>query len=65
MTRLSEVATDTATRLVYDGRGFLREARQDLSVCAPLLTQATYTSEGVLVHRAQRNALAPAAPPLD
>jgi RHS repeat-associated protein len=65
LTRLGEVATNTATRLVYDGRGFLREARQELSVCAPLLTQATYTSEGVLVHRVQRNALAPAAPPLD
>ena len=65
LTRLGEVATDTSTRLLYDGRGFLRESRQDLSVCAPLLTQATYTSEGVLVHRAQRNALAPAAAPLD
>ncbi|MEA2560636.1 MAG: hypothetical protein QOH06_2140 [Acidobacteriota bacterium] len=65
LTRLGEVVTDTAARLVYDGRGFLREARQDLSVCAPLLTQATYTSEGVLVHRVQKNALVPAAPPLD
>ena len=65
LTRLGEVATDTGARLVYDGRGFLREARQDLSLCAPLLTQATYTSEGALVHRAQRNALAPVAPPLD
>jgi YD repeat-containing protein len=65
LTRLGEVTTDTAARLVYDGRGFLLEARQDLSVCAPLLTQATYTSEGLLVHRAQRNALAPASPPLD
>jgi RHS repeat-associated protein len=65
LTRLGEVATDTSARLAYDGRGFLREARQDLSVCAPLLTQATYTSEGVLVHRAQKNALAPIAPTLD
>jgi RHS repeat-associated protein len=65
LTRLGEIATDASTRLIYDGRGFLRESRQDLSVCAPLLTQATYTSDGVLVHRAQGNALAPAAPPLD
>ncbi|HWM89764.1 MAG TPA: RHS repeat-associated core domain-containing protein [Thermoanaerobaculia bacterium] len=65
LTRLGEIATDTATRLLYDGRGFLRESRQDLSVCSPLLTQPTYTSEGVLVHHAQRNALAPVAPPLE
>ncbi len=61
MTRLEEATTETETLLLYDGRGYLREARQDLDLCSPLVTQATYSSEGVLLHRAHRNALAPAA----
>jgi RHS repeat-associated protein len=65
LTRLEEATTETESFLLYDGRGFLSEARQDLDLCSPIVTQATYTSEGVLVHRAHRNALAPAASPLD
>ena len=65
LTRLEEATTETESFLLYDGRGFLREARQDLDLCAPIVTQATYTSEGVLVHRAHRNALTPAAAATD
>jgi RHS repeat-associated protein len=65
LTRLEEATTETESFLLYDGRGFLREARQDLDLCSPIVTQATYSSEGVLVHRAHRNALTTAASALD
>jgi RHS repeat-associated protein len=65
LSRLEEATTETESFLLYDGRGFLREAQQDLDLCSPMVTQATYSTEGVLVHRAHRNALTPAASPLD
>jgi RHS repeat-associated protein len=65
LTHLEEGTTETETFLLYDGRGFLREARQDLDLCSPQFTRATYTSEGLLVHRAHHNAFTPAAAPLD
>jgi RHS repeat-associated protein len=61
LTRMEEATTETESFLLYDGRGFLREARQDLDLCSPVVTQATYSSRGLLVHRAHRNALTPAA----
>jgi YD repeat-containing protein len=65
LTRMEEVTTETESFLLYDGRGFLREARQDLDLCSPMVTQATYSTEGVLLHRAHRNALTPAAAATD
>jgi RHS repeat-associated protein len=61
MTRMEEATTETESFFLYDGRGFLREAREDLDLCSPMVTQATYSTEGVLLHRAHRNALTPAA----
>lgn len=64
LVRLREGIGDAETNLTYDGRNFLSEARQDLSACSPIVTQATYGSEGVLFGRTQRNVLTPASSPI-
>jgi len=51
-------ATGAATYMTYDGRNFLTQARQDIATCcSPVLTQAVYSSEGVLHGRSVKNVL--------
>lgn len=54
---LFEGVEATGASLTLDGRGFLRESRQNASSCTVLTTEATYSSQGVLLQRRQRNAL--------
>ena len=51
-------ATGAATSMSYDGRSFLTQARQDITTCcSPVVTQAVYSSEGVLRGRSVKNVL--------
>ncbi len=68
--RLARLRTDSASgdqglsSFVYDGRSFLREARSStlLGTQAEVVTTATYSSEGVLYHRATIERTGPADP---
>src|SRR6266545_5096020 len=62
---LRSVAEDTRTHLLYDGRGFLRQASAGVEECRPGVTIPTYDSEGLLHRRAHLSLFTPAAPPLD
>jgi RHS repeat-associated protein len=60
LSRMTEGTQRTSTSLAYDGRGFLAKAHGSVTDCGPLVTSATYSSDGVLYHR-QRQALFTAA----
>ena len=62
---LRSVDEDSRTNLLYDGRGFLRQASAGVDECRPGVTIPTYDSEGLLHRRAHRPLFTPAAPPLD
>jgi YD repeat-containing protein len=53
LTRFVDRTKNEGVSFRYDGRGFLREAKQDLASCTPFATTATYSSEGTLMHRRQ------------
>jgi RHS repeat-associated protein len=54
LTRMTEATQRTTTTLTHDGRGFLAKARNSVTDCGPLLTTATYSSDGLLYHRQQQ-----------
>jgi RHS repeat-associated protein len=54
LTRMTEATQKTTTTLAYDGRGFLAKARSSVTDCGPLLTTATYSSDGMLYYRQQQ-----------
>src|SRR5215210_5577245 len=60
---LRSVAEDARTRLLYDGRGFLRQASAGVDECRPGVTVPTYDSQGLLHRRSHLSLFAPAAPP--
>jgi len=60
---LRSVAEDARTRLLYDGRGFLRQASAGVDECRPGVTVPTYDSQGLLHRREHLSLFAPAAPP--
>jgi RHS repeat-associated protein len=60
LTRWVERTKNEGTTFRYDGRGFLRESKQDLAACTPLATTATYSSAGLLIHRRQANGISAA-----
>ncbi|HEV8579130.1 MAG TPA: RHS repeat-associated core domain-containing protein [Thermoanaerobaculia bacterium] len=55
--QLFEGVEDIGSRFILDGRGFLAESATETNVCAPLLTEASYSSEGLLYQRRQRSGL--------
>jgi RHS repeat-associated protein len=55
LSRMAEETHHVNSALLYDGRGFLSTARSSLTDCGPLITTATYSSEGLLHHRQQQN----------
>ncbi|HVT58230.1 MAG TPA: hypothetical protein VHR45_07505 [Thermoanaerobaculia bacterium] len=61
LAKLTEETTRAATYLAYDGRGFLANARQDVSTCSAISTQPTYGSDGLLYDRAQRSLFQPSS----
>jgi RHS repeat-associated protein len=54
LVRITEATQRTSSNLAYDGRGFLATARNSVTDCGPLLTTATYSSDGLLYHRQQK-----------
>jgi RHS repeat-associated protein len=60
LTRLFATVTRAESKLRYDGRGFLAEAKQEITACNPLGQKPTYSSAGVLMQRRQYMQLTPA-----
>ena len=65
LTSLRSVPSRTRADMLYDARGFLRQAHDDGGACAPTLTVPTYSSEGRLERRDHFSLFAPAGPALD
>jgi RHS repeat-associated protein len=55
LARMTEETERTTGTLTYDGRGFLWSARNAVTDCGPIVTSATYGSEGLLYYRQQQN----------
>ncbi|MDP9120340.1 MAG: hypothetical protein M3O15_03070 [Acidobacteriota bacterium] len=53
---LTEETNRTSSTMLYDGRGFLSSSRNQVTDCGPVVTTATYSSDGLLYHR-QRQTL--------
>ncbi|MGH3804978.1 MAG: hypothetical protein ACRDTD_33500, partial [Pseudonocardiaceae bacterium] len=62
---LRSVNEDARTHLLYDGRGFLRQASAGAEECRPGVTIPTYDSEGLLHRREHLALFTPAAPPTE
>jgi RHS repeat-associated protein len=62
---LRSVAEDSRTHLLYDGRGYLRQASAGVDECRPGATVPTYDSQGLLHRREHLSLLNPAAPPTE
>ena len=65
LTSLRSVPSRSRADMLYDGRGFLRQAHDDGGACTPTLTVPTYSSEGRLERRDHFSLFAPAGPALD
>jgi RHS repeat-associated protein len=60
LSKLFATVTRATSTLRYDGRGFLAEAKQEITACYPLGQKPTYSSAGVLMQRRQYMQLTPA-----
>jgi RHS repeat-associated protein len=60
LSKLFATVTRASSTLRYDGRGFLAEAKQEITACYPLGQKPTYSSAGVLMQRRQYMQLTPA-----